>query len=57
MLCSLPLARLRVILLPREAGTLPFLEDVFDQIFTEGGVDFCSLSFVWPWLGGDVLWT
>lgn len=55
MLRSLPRARFRVILLPREARSFPFVEDVFDKVFAKGGVDFGGLGFVGPRLDCDVL--
>lgn len=55
MLRSLPSARFRVILLPREARPLPFIEDVFDEVLAKGGVDFGCLGLVRAGLDCDVL--
>lgn len=55
MLRSLPRARFGVILLPREARPFPFVEDVFDEVFAEGGVDVGGLRLVGAGLDCDVL--
>ncbi len=55
MLRSLPRACFRVILLPREARLLPFIEDVFDEIVPERGVDVRGLRSVGAGLACDVL--
>lgn len=55
MLRSLPRACFRVILLPRKARLLPFIEDVFDEIIAERGVDVRGLRFVGAGLACDVL--
>ena len=55
MLRSLASARFRVILLPREARSFPFVEDVFDKIFPERGVNVDGLRFVVARLNCDVL--
>lgn len=55
MLRSLPRARFRVILLPREARSFPFVEDVFDEVFPKGIVDAGGLGFMGAGLDCDVL--
>lgn len=55
MLRSLPRARFGVILLPGEARAFPLVEDVFDEVVAEGGVDGGGLGFVGAGLEGDVL--
>lgn len=46
MLCSLARAGLGVILLPREAGPLPVIEDIFDKVFAQRGVELRCAGFV-----------
>ena len=55
MLCPLSSACFRVVLLPCEACSFPFVEDVFYKVFAQGGVDFRGLGFVLAGLGCDVL--
>lgn len=55
MLRSLPRARFRIILLPRKSRPLPFVEDVFDEVFAERSVDVGGLRFVRSGLPCDVL--
>ena len=46
VLRALPGAGLRIILFPREAGTLPLVEDVVDEVFAETGVDLSGLRLM-----------
>ena len=55
MLRSLSGACFGIILLPCEAGSFPFIEDVVDEIFAERGVDIGCLRFVGAGLDCDVL--
>ena len=55
MLRSLSSARFRIILLPRKARSFPFIEDIFDKILPERGVDTGGLSFLGAGLDGNVL--
>lgn len=55
VLRSLPRARFGVVLLPGEACSFPLVEDVFDEVFPEGGVDAGGLRFVGARLDRDVL--
>ena len=56
MLRSLPRASFRVILLPRKARSLPFIEDVFDEVIPKGGVDIRGLRFVGAGFACNVLY-
>ena len=55
MLRSLSSTRFGIILLPREARSFPFVEDVFNKISPERGVDVGGLRFVVAGLDCDVL--
>lgn len=55
MLRSLPLPCFRIILLPREACSFPFIEDIFDEVLAKRRVDFGGLRFVGARLRCDVL--
>ena len=49
MLCSLTLARLRVILLPCEACLGPLVIDGLDEVFTQVIVEIVGLGLVRAW--------
>ena len=47
MLRPLPLSSLRVVLLPREASTLPFVKHVFNEILAKRSIELARLDAVW----------
>ena len=55
MLRSLSSPRFRIILLPREARSFPFIKHVLHEIFAERAVDVGGLRFVGTGLGCNVL--
>lgn len=55
MLRSLSGARFGIILLPREARSLPLVEDVVDEVFSERGVNSGGSGFVGARSDCDVL--
>lgn len=55
VLRALALARLRIILLPREARLLPALVDGADEILTQAAVEILGLGLIWTRLCGDIL--
>jgi hypothetical protein len=46
MLCPLPVTRLRIILLPREARAFPLAVHVLDEVTAEADVDLAGLLLV-----------
>ena len=55
MLRSLPSARFRIILLPREARPFPFVKHVFHKVFPKRCVNLGGLRSVRTGLGCNVL--
>ena len=55
MLRSLALSCLGVVLLPREARSLPIVKDVLYKVLAEVSVQLCGLCFVWARCLCDVL--
>lgn len=55
VLRALALARLRVVLLPREARLLPALVDGFDEVPAQAAVQIPCLGLVGAGLRGDIL--
>lgn len=55
MLGSLPIARLRIVLFPCKACSLPFIEDILNKVLSKGSVNLGRLGFVWARLVCNVL--
>lgn len=55
MLRALPMTILRVVLLPRKAGTLPLAVDVFDQVLAQLRVELRGALLVRAGRLGNVL--
>lgn len=55
MLGPLALARLRVVLLPREARLLPAVVHRLDKVLAQPRVEVSSLGLVWAFLKREIL--